>query len=71
MSTTIRYQIYRHQDKEMPGETGDVYIASRGTHRDAERWIESQKDQFYDSTWYYIKTVKYGSSESYKKEEVS
>lgn len=69
MPKITKYQIWRHRDvNNFPLEAGDVFICQRGTQKDAERWIESQKDQFYNHSWYYIKPGIYDSEGNYGSE---
>lgn len=63
---TLVYQIWRKADKQAL-EPGDVFIANRLSRTVAEKWIETQKNQRYNHTWYYIKEVNMGAGGDYVK----
>lgn len=63
---TLVYQIWRKADTQS-GEAGDQFICNRLAKKVAEAWIETQKNQFYNHTWYYIKEANIGAGGDYVK----
>jgi hypothetical protein len=56
MALIPTYQIWRKPISEY-GEDSDVYVCFRRSGEEAQKWIDSQKDQQIPPDQYYIKKI--------------